>query len=91
MDHVYMQEGENVTLLYIHYSELELQLNFYIVKTNIGIEYFHISSNLSTGDDGSFSSIAFGPVGPIGAGLKLQVSSLHHVFSSAILLLALML
>jgi len=31
MDHAYMQEGKNVTLLYIHYSELELQLNVYIV------------------------------------------------------------
>jgi len=37
---------------------------------------------VNNGGDESFSSMAFGPVGPVGAGLKLQVSSLYYVFSS---------
>ncbi|XP_045818588.1 glucan endo-1,3-beta-glucosidase 4-like [Trifolium pratense] len=49
------------------------------------------SSNMSIGGDGSFSSMALGPVGPVGAGLKLQVLSLHYVFSCTSLLLPLML
>ncbi|CAL5203597.1 unnamed protein product [Lathyrus oleraceus] len=49
------------------------------------------SSNASSGGDESFSSMAFGPVGPVGASLKLQVCSLHYVLSSTSLLLALML
>ncbi|XP_004502207.1 glucan endo-1,3-beta-glucosidase 4-like [Cicer arietinum] len=48
------------------------------------------SSNLSTGD-GSLPSMALGPVGPVGVGLKMQVSNLHYAFSSTILLLVMML
>ncbi|KAI5406505.1 hypothetical protein KIW84_053009 [Lathyrus oleraceus] len=41
MDHVYLQEGENVNHLYINYYELELQVNFYIlIKLTLGLNIF---------------------------------------------------